>query len=370
MLSNRDSDAGVDTDLLSRRSVRSRAPLRMSLAGGGTDVPPYSTDFGGAVLSATINRYAWCTISGSEEDEITVRSLDLNAVATFSSSTIPVFDGNLDLIKAVFRRLNVPHLGGLKVVLQTDAPPGSGLGSSSALVVAVISGLSMFFGLELTPHEIARVAYVVERDDLGIAGGMQDQYSAAFGGFNFIEFHRDVEVLPIRLSTAMRREMESHFLLCFTGATRSSGGILERQIANVATSRSETMDGLHGLKRLALELRRALHSENLSLAASLLDQGWEQKKALTNGISNSHLDSIYAVAKSHGAMGGKLLGAGGGGYFLFLVEPELMESVAGALEPLGVSISKGIEFCESGVVSWEVPRVRSAMPLAFAKGAN
>lgn len=349
------------------RCVRSRAPLRMSLAGGGTDVSPYTERYGGAVLSATINRYAWCSISATDTDEITVRSLDLNQVATFGSSAIPVFDGNLDLVKAVFRRLSVPQLAGLRVVLQTDAPPGSGLGSSSALVVATISALSTYFGLDLIPQEIARVAYVVEREDLGIAGGMQDQYSAAFGGFNVIEFTRaGVEVFPVRLGRAMHHELESHVLLCFTGETRASGGILERQVQNVSVRKPATMGALHRLKELVVELRRAFHAEDLTTVAWLLDEAWRAKKDLTDGISAPRLDALHSVAKEHGALGGKLLGAGGGGYFLFLVDPERREDVAGALTSLGATVSRSVELCDEGVSSWETPRVRDRLPDAFA----
>lgn len=349
------------------RRVRSRAPLRMSLAGGGTDVSPYPENFGGAVLSVTINRYAWCSISEAESDEVTVRSLDLDQVATFASSATPVFDGNLDLVKAVFGRLRVPQLGGLRVILQSDAPPGSGLGSSSALVVATISALSTYFGLELTPQEIAQVAYVIEREDLGIAGGMQDQYAAAYGGFNFMEFANGaVEVLPLRLSPSTRQEFESCILLCFTGTTRASSGILERQIGNVSSGRHETMASLHRLKELAVEIRRALHGDDLVTTASLLDEAWQVKKDLADGISDPRLDTIHRVAKRNGALGGKLLGAGGGGYFLFIVDPERREEVAASLWPVGVSVSRSVEFCDKGVLSWEAPRVRNELPEAFA----
>lgn len=350
-----------------RSAVRSRAPLRMSLAGGGTDVPPYPSMFGGAVLSATINRFAWCSITRANSDEIIVRSLDLNQTAAFASSTTPMFDGNLDLVKAIFGRLNVTEQHGLRVVLETDAPPGSGLGSSSALVVAAISALSLYYGLSLTPYEIAKVAYVVEREDIGIAGGMQDQYSASFGGLNLIEFHEDdvVEVIPLRLSEAMRCELEAHLLLCFTGTTRSSAGILERQIHNVVNSESSTMNSLHELKTLTTTMRKALHAEDLSTVASLLDDAWNHKRMLTTGISDPHLDDIYAIAKQHGAVGGKLLGAGGGGYFMFLTDPERREELSRVLQPLGVTVSRNVELCDYGVTAWEVPRVRQKVPPSF-----
>lgn len=354
------------------RAVRSRAPLRMSLAGGGTDVPPYPSMFGGAVISMTINRYAWCSITRANSDEIVVRSIDLNQTATFTSSTTPVFDGNLDLVKAIFGRLNVIDPHGLRIVLETDAPPGSGLGSSSALVVAAIAALSRYYGLNLTPYEIAKVAYVVEREDIGIAGGMQDQYSASYGGFNLIEFHENdvVEVMPLRLSEAMRCELEAHLLLCFTGSTRSSGGILERQIQNVVNSEISTMNSLHELKGLTTTMRKALHAEDLPTLASLLDDAWNRKKLLTTGISDPHLDSIYETAKHHGALGGKLLGAGGGGYFMFLTEPERREELSHVLEPLGVTVSRNIELCDTGVTSWEVPRIRQEVPSSFDRVSN
>lgn len=351
------------------RAVRSRAPLRMSLIGGGTDVPPYPGLFGGAVISATINRFAWCSITQATSDEVLVRSINLNQTTTFASSTTPVFDGNLDLVKAIFQRLNVRDPHGLRVVLETDAPPGSGLGSSSALVVAAVAALSLYYGLRLTAYEIAKVAYVVEREDIGIAGGMQDQYSASFGGFNLIQFHQDsmVEVMPLGLSDAMRWELEAHLLLCFTGSTRSSDGILQRQIENVVTANKPTMNSLHKMKEMTILMRRALHAEDLNTVASLLDQAWIHKKELASGISDSHLDRIYETAKSSGALGGKLLGAGGGGYFMFITEPERREELSRALEPLGVTSSRNIELCDSGVTSWEVPTIRQEVPLSFTR---
>lgn len=354
---------------MSLRVVRSRAPLRLSFAGGGTDVAPYPERWGGAVTSATINRYAHCSIRESSEDSITVRSLDMNEVTTFGRSAIPTFDGNLDLIKAVFRRLNVPCVSGMSVVIHVDAPPGSGLGSSSALVVSVIAALSTFFHLDLGPADIARAAYVVERQDLGISGGAQDQYAAAFGGCNFIEFTRSVEVLPLRISLAMRCELESHLLLCYTGRTRLSSGILDRQVDNVLRSEPATMGGLARLKELATEIRRSLHDHDLARVAALLDDGWVSKKELAPGIADSALDTIHDVAKRSGALGGKLLGAGGGGYFLFLVEPDHRNEVVSALAGIGVSCEPAVQLTDQGVVAWEAPQRGAELHPAFARSS-
>ena len=352
---------------LHEKVVRSRAPLRVSLAGGGTDVPPYPETYGGAVVSATINMFARCTVQGLEGDEIIVRSNDLNQVASFASQSVPTFDGNLDLVKAIFRRLDVTAPVGMSVSLDSDAPPGSGLGSSSAMVVAVIAALSRFYGLELTPREIANVACVVEREDLGISGGLQDQYAASFGGFNYIEFSNHVEIMPLRLSAAMRLELESHMVLGFSGATRLSGSILSRQIGNVVSSREDTMRGLQRLKTLATQLRRALHLEDLEEVAALVDEGWRAKRELAEGITSSALDGVHLAAMNSVALGGKLLGAGGGGYFLFFVPPSRFGEVSNGLAAAGITARRGVELCEAGVLSWEVPRVRIDLPRPFAR---
>jgi D-glycero-alpha-D-manno-heptose-7-phosphate kinase len=348
------------------RVVRARAPLRLSFAGGGTDVPPYPEQHGGSVISATINRYVWCTISESDEDIVIVQSVDLDRVAIFELTSTPAFDGNLDLIKAVFRRLDAQNLPGMKIVVRSDAPPGSGLGSSSALVVALIRALSTFLNLDLTPQEVAKVSHVVERQDVGVIGGLQDHYAAAYGGFNFMEFGRGVEVMPVRLSEGMRHELESHMLLCYTGRTRLSAGILERQVGNVQHADPETLASLARLRELAVEIRQALHEENLQAFAELLDEGWQSKKGLAAGVSDSALEEVHVVAKAAGALGGKLLGAGGGGYFLFLVDPAVKEDVADALEPLGVRIEPHVEFSNEGAVAWDVPHVRADVHPAFA----
>lgn len=347
------------------RVIRAKAPLRISFSGGGTDVAPYPSDFGGVALNATINRYAYCTIEIDASPSIEVHSLDLEQTTTFSVSSTPLFDGNLDLVKAVFRRVQPTHRFGLRMSLQSDAPPGSGLGASSALVVAVLSALSRALGLELTPHELAHLAYVIEREDLGILGGSQDQYATAYGGFNFMEFLADgVEVYPLRIRRTILEELELNLLMCFTGGTRLSAGILDKQVANYKQG-GQAVESLHHIKDLTFELRRELLAGRLMTFAQLLNQAWMFKKRLTPAISSGRIDQLYDVALKNGAVGGKLLGAGGGGYLLLFVPPAKRPVVARALEAAGGLVSSFINFTHEGPITWEVRENTSAISQEF-----
>lgn len=350
------------------RVIRAKAPLRISFGGGGTDVAPYPHDFGGVALNATINRYAYCTIEIDDSPLIEVHSLDLGQTTTFSVSSTPLFDGNLDLVKAVFRRVHPSHLFGLRMYLQSDAPPGSGLGSSSALVVAVLSALSRALGLELTPHELAHLAYVIEREDMGILGGSQDQYATAYGGFNFMEFGSSgVEVYPLRIQPAILEELELNLLMCFTGGTRLSAGILDKQVDSYRRG-GPAVDSLRHIKQLTFQLRRELLAGRLLSFAQLLNQAWLYKKALTPEISSGRIDALYDLAMSHGGIGGKLLGAGGGGYLLLFVPPDKHPSVARALEAAGGVVSSFINFTHEGPITWEVRENTSAISQEFVGG--
>lgn len=336
------------------RIIRARAPLRISFCGGGTDVAPYPQHHGGVALNATINRFAYCTLSLNDSQEIMVRSLDYGQVTRFALRETPIFDGNLDLLKAVFRRINSPALTGMSVAVNTDAPPGSGLGTSSAVVVAVIKAITQYLGLDLSPHEVANLAYVVERQDLGILGGLQDQYASAYGGFNFMEFDANgVAVYPLRIRPSVLFELESCLLLCFTGGTRLSAGIIQKQVANYENHSQPTVDGLHALKAITFELRRALLAGDIRAFGALLNDAWENKKLLTPDISSPDIDRIYAIARKRGALGGKLLGAGGGGYLLLCVEPIQRMEVAAALDAEGLTVSPFVNFVEQGAVGWE-----------------
>ena len=239
--------------------VRSKAPLRISFAGGGTDVPPYSDERGGVVLSATIDKYAYASLRLRDDSDITVQSLDYDVVAHYHADDELQYDGELDLVKAVLRSLNNGNRQGLDFFLHSDAPPGSGLGSSSTMVVALIGALKHYRRLPLTDYEIAELAYRIERKDLGIQGGMQDQYAAAFGGFNFMEFSRSAVIVnPLRIEPDVVNELQYNLLLCYTGTRRLSARIIQSQVAAYERREEEVLRAMDELKHLTLEIKNAL----------------------------------------------------------------------------------------------------------------
>jgi D-glycero-alpha-D-manno-heptose-7-phosphate kinase len=317
------------------------APLRISFAGGGTDVPPYPATHGGAVLSVTIDRCATADLRPRTDGDYHVESLDLMARAAFGPDEL-TFDGHLDLVKAVLRDLTAERPGrGLDLTLATDAPPGSGLGSSSALVVAMLAAVAAASGRRIAPGELARRAYQVERIDLKVEGGMQDQYAAAHGGLNFIEFHGDdrVQVRPLRVAPATLEALERSLLLAWSGASRTDGGILRRQVDGVLGGDARSLDSLRAIKALAVAMRDALLRGDLGAFAEGLHAGWERKRHLASGIATPRLDELYAVGRRAGAAGGKVLGAGGGGFLLFACPPGRLERVAAALDAAGAPCS-------------------------------
>jgi D-glycero-alpha-D-manno-heptose-7-phosphate kinase len=330
------------------REVTARAPLRISFAGGGTDVPPYPATDGGAVLSATITRSATAQVRVRSDGAHHVESLDLMAKAAFADRHELVFNGHLDLVKAVLRDLDPG--GGLDLVLCTDAPPGSGLGSSSALVVAMLAAVGAVGGRDWSPAELAQRAYQVERIDLKIEGGMQDQYAAAFGGLNFIEFHGDdqVEVRPLTVAPATLEALEGSLLLAWSGQGRTDDGILRRQVDGVLGGSARSLAALGAIKVLAVAMRDALLAGDLAAFAEGLHEGWEQKRHLAAGIATPRLDELYQVGRAAGAAGGKVLGAGGGGFLVFCCPPAARDQVALALDGAGAPCS-AVELDRRGV---------------------
>ncbi|MGZ3521880.1 MAG: GHMP family kinase ATP-binding protein, partial [Vulcanimicrobiaceae bacterium] len=258
--------------------VRSRAPLRISFCGGGTDVPPYPELHGGCVLSCTIDKYAYVSIRKHVNSQIRVISEDQGLDVFFEQRGGDCLEGKLDLAQAIFRRFSS---SGLECYIQSDAPPGSGLGSSSTMIVALIEALAREQGIHVSNYQKADLAFQIERNDLGIMGGLQDQYAAAFGGFNFIEFTSNgVFVTPLRLSADLLSELHYHLLLCYTGKTRFSGNILTEQTSNVVSADAEVMDSLAGMKDLTISLKRALLKGQLYEFGALLDEAWTLKRKL------------------------------------------------------------------------------------------
>lgn len=331
---------------------RSKAPLRISFAGGGTDVSPYLEERGGVVLSTTINKFAYASVDPNSGHEISVTSLDYDIVAKYNADREFVYDGELDIVKGA-----ISHFGngrGMELFLHSDAPPGSGLGSSSTMVVALLGALAAMHREPLSTYEIAQLAYKIERQDIGLKGGMQDQYAAAFGGFNFIEFSANAVVVnPLRIAPENLNELEYSLLLCYTGRTRPSANILDRQIGAVKASAADVMASLDQSKEIATSMKNALLRGRLLDFGELLHVAWEAKKHLDPQITNSTIDELYTVGRQHGAIGGKVLGAGGGGYLLFFCEFPRKHKVAEELEKAGGQIVE-FGFEPNGVQSWEV----------------
>ena len=335
---------------MTRAYFRARAPLRLSFCGGGTDVSPYPEEHGGMVLSATINQYAFASLHPRRDSRLTLASLDYDVVAKYDHPRRMRLDGNLDLIKVALKAMKVRR--GADLWVHSDAPPGSGLGSSSTLVVALIGVIAEWSRRALSGYEVAELAYTIEREMLGLAGGRQDQYAAAFGGFNFIEFQADSTVVnPLRIRTDVLQELEYRMLLCYMGQTRQSAHIIERQTAAYREGRRRTVEALHRLKQQTLEMKKALLLGQVDAIGELLHEAWEQKKKLEEGISTSRVDRLYQIARREGAIGGKMPGAGGGGYFLFLTRFDRKHRVAAALEKHGGQVVP-FQFERRGLQTW------------------
>jgi D-glycero-alpha-D-manno-heptose-7-phosphate kinase len=333
---------------------RAKAPLRISFAGGGTDVPPFPEQEGGRVLSTTINRFAYCTLRPRTDRQLCIHSLDFGMSVTYSDETRLVYDGKLDLVKAAILKVGGAQTAGFDLFLQSDAPPGSGLGASSAMMVALVGALMEFKGLPLTDYEIADLACVIERKELGIAGGLQDQYAAAFGGVNYIEFLADrVVVNPLKVSPDIVNELQFNLLLAYTGKVRLSGNIIEDQVQRYERGEEDSRTALRAIKELAVEMKNALLRRQLNEFACLLHQEWEQKKRMSNRISSPELDHLYNVARQHGAIGGKITGAGGGGYMLLYCDFERKSLVAEQLRELGCTITD-FSLEPSGLQTWRL----------------
>lgn len=333
------------------RAIHAKAPLRVSFAGGGTDVPPFPEREGGLVLSATINRYAYGALAPRSDNHISLESVDFGLSLNYPADEEIVFDGRLDLAKAAIRKLG---RGGYDLFLHSNAPPGSGLGSSSAVMVALIGLLKEFHGRPLTDYDVAQMAFELERKELGIQGGLQDQYAATFGGFNLIEFEADrVIVNPLRISPDVVHELEHNMLLCFTGKTRASDHIIEHQTERWTGGDEHALAGLRAGKQLAVAMKNALLRRRLTEFGELLGAAWEQKKRLSSKITNEFIDSAYEAAIKEGALGGKVTGAGGGGYMLFYCPFQRKHRVANALISLGGEVTE-CEFTASGLTTWSV----------------
>ncbi len=338
--------------------IRARAPLRIGLAGGGTDVSPYSDLYGGAILNATISIFAHATIIPGNSNKIKLESLDLNEEKSFKKAKRLPIDGQLDLMKGCHNHVFKDYsskLPSYAISTHVDVPKGSGLGASSTVTVAMLGAYSEWLKLPFGEYDLARTAFDIERNDLKIAGGKQDQYAATFGGFNFMEFYKDEKVIvnPLRIRPEYIHELELNILLYYTGTSRLSSTIIEKQATNFTGKKEQSLEAAHKLKEQAVLMKEALLTGKLAEIGDLLDYGWQQKKKTAAGISNPVIDEIYETALKHGATGGKISGAGGGGFIMLYAPGNARYKVMKALEHMG-GVFKPFNFVQQGVTSWTI----------------
>ena len=333
--------------------IKSRAPLRLGLAGGGTDVSPYCDVYGGHILNATIDMYAYATIEPLDKPVVMLQSLDMDTCDEYPlMSRIP----SNSLLAAVYNRFIEEYNDGvpipMRISTRVDAPPGSGLGSSSTLVVALVGAFVELLHLPLGEYDIAKLAYEIERIDVGISGGKQDQYAATFGGFNFMEFYENkVIVNPLRVKREIINELESNLLLYWTGQSRYSGNIIKEQSQNVA--QPDALEAMHKLKEQATLMKEALLQGRINEIGDILDYGWNYKKRMADDITNAYIEEIYRTAKDMGATGGKLTGAGGGGYLMLFVPEQHRYDVMRTLRWYKGRFER-YHFTKNGLETWRI----------------
>ncbi|ACF46760.1 GHMP kinase [Prosthecochloris aestuarii DSM 271] len=336
---------------------RSRAPLRLGLAGGGTDVSPFSNTHGGFVLNATIDLYAQAILEPLNDGRIVFAAEDREENVVLEAEPILLDDDPLRLHRGIYNRIVKEFNNGyplsFKLTTFADAPAGSGLGTSSTMVVCIIQAFSEWLGLSLGEYDIAHLAFEIEREELLLTGGKQDQYAAAFGGFNFIEFGPGNRVLvnPLRIKEDIRNELEASTILYYTGQSRDSAKIIEQQILSSQDKESRSLNAMFALKQDAIKIKEAVLRGDLAVYADILRQSWEAKKNLAKGVSNSELDMIFENALKSGALAGKLSGAGGGGFFMFFVPPAKRMRVLRELRKHGGEVMN-FHFTSIGSQSW------------------
>ncbi len=338
--------------------IRSKAPLRIGLAGGGTDVAPYSDIYGGAILNATVSMYAYATIKPLTDGKIIINSLDKNKRLEFDTTDYLKPDGCLDLMKGIYNRIIRQFTKkplSFELTTWVDAPPGSGLGTSSTLVVAILGAFSDWLQLPLGEYDLAKLAYEIERIDLGMAGGKQDQYAATFGGVNFMEFYDDNKVIvnPLRVKEVILNELAFNLVLYYTQTSRLSSKIIETQSKNIVDKNSASVEATHKLKEQAVMMKEAVLKGELHKIGDILNFGWQNKKKMAYGITTPFIDELYDTAVKNGATGGKISGAGGGGFMIFYCPENTRFKVIEALNKYGGS-SQRYEFVSRGLTTWRI----------------
>ncbi|MBN1801153.1 MAG: GHMP kinase [Candidatus Lokiarchaeota archaeon] len=331
--------------------IRSKAPFRVSFGGGGTDMEPYCIEYGGCVISTAIDRHVHATLKPRKDKKIHVVSIDYESEITFDLGDYNYHEG-FELFKGIVNVLEIKD--GFDITTYSELPAGSGMGGSSTLSVAVIGAFNHYYDYGLTVHDIAQKAYDIERIELKQKGGYQDQFAAAYGGFNFIEFCSHVKVNPIKLSTRMKNELQYRLLLCYVGGSHFSSDIQEEVLKGYKVEKKSYIDAMQDLKNVAHSMRKILERdqlEDLDEFGKLLHEGWRVKKSLSSKISNNDVENFYLTSRTHGVLGGKLLGAGGGGHLILFSDPEKKYQVVKELERIGGQVVN-FHFNPKGLETW------------------
>lgn len=336
--------------------IRSKAPLRLGLSGGGTDLDSYCDLHTGYVLNCTISLYVHCTIEERDDDKIILEASDLGHTLELNSQEVLELNGDMDLFKGVYNRIVKDYTHrplSFHISTYSDVASGSGLGGSSTLVVAMIKAFSEWLNLPLGEYDIARLAFDIEREDIGIIGGAQDQYAATFGGFNFMEFYAKKRVIvnPLRIKNWIIDELEASIVLYFTNITRQASQIEEEKKSLL--NEEKALAAMHEVKEDAILMKEVLLKGDISTFAKILGKSWEAKKRVSHSISNNEIDKIYNIAMKNHAYSGKVSGAGGGGFMFFMVDPRKKLHLINTLnKEQGTVIN--FEFIKTGIKGWKV----------------
>jgi D-glycero-alpha-D-manno-heptose-7-phosphate kinase len=339
--------------------IRSKAPLRLGHACGGTDIAAYYDQYYGNVLNATNDLYAYCTIEPKDDGSVIFEAVDINTREEHNSLSHLERSDTLPLHTGVYNRIVSDYCGSkglsFKMTTFSDAPAGSGLGSSSTMVVAMIKAFEEWLSLPLGEYDIANLACQVERVDLGLAGGKQDQYAATFGGFNIMEFFKNERVIvnPLRLKRWIRNELESSLILYYTGVSRESAAIISEQIEHAKRGDNENIEGMHEMKRQAVLMKEALLKGDFESFSLCLFNGWQAKKNAASAITNSFLDELYTHVLGNGAKSAKISGAGGGGFMMIYCDPCDRYRLTQTLKDRGGFVLT-TSFTENGTQAWTI----------------
>lgn len=315
--------------------IIARAPVRISFAGGGTDLPAFYEQFGGCVISTSIDKYFYVFLQPSPDPTLQITSADYQTFYRHVPEQDLFLDGDLSLPRAVLHHFDIVR--GVSMFLASEIPPGTGLGSSSTVTVALVKAILTGKGLKPSTYEIAELASFIEIEKMGMPIGKQDQYAAAFGGLNRIDFERaQTRVTPLKVSGQTVTRLEAHLMLFFTGSTRAAADILHQQKASSQKRDPKVLEALHDVKAMAFQVQTLLEQGDTDALGDILHESWERKKQFARNVSNARLNELYDLARAHGARGGKIAGAGGGGFLMLYCPPEKQEQVTRTLEAQGL----------------------------------